>query len=464
MNRRFRIISAIVVLLALGVSVCVRLYAEHAYKKASEAIMAGNYSEAIKFYDSIPFFKDSEERRDEARRLEGEASENEEKYEQALDLFNRHAYSEALKLFQELGTYEESEDKANLCEMAIRRAKENAYAQALEKYENGDYFDAIIQFEVLEDYEDSTKYVERCYDRIRKKLANKFSSGSLFSVAIGEQDLFFTESCDSGQETLQGENFISVSAGGFHVVGLQADGTAKIAGDISWWIEDFHDWKNVLQVSAGYDFVAALLESGKVEIQGYNGSENYKQNQIIECEQWENIVQIDTAYHLLAGIDRSGKIFVTGKGSEQIAEEIERNPGKWKDVVYLAVGGDSVRGAFLVGLKSDGDVVTAGEDGYGIDEAQQWKNITQISAADYHLVGMDEFGNIKAVMNHFPNRDSWADQGCCNFDSWIGVKIVALEAGNGTTLGMSEDGYIYSSGYNHEGQIPANKEWKIPVD
>ena len=102
----------------------------------------------------------------------------------------------------------------------------------------------------------------------------------------------------------------------------------------------------------------------------------------------------------------------------------------------------------MVGLKKDGSVVTAGKTQYGINEAEGWSDMKKISAGDYHLVGLTATGELVAVMNDDPNEKRAYRDACCKFETWPAEEnIVDISAGNGTMLGLSSDGTVYSCGY-----------------
>lgn len=471
-NKYVKCAIVIVPSILLIFAILIRLYAEHTYREATNAVSnatnVNDYKIAADLYGNIYFFKDSTKKKNDAEELAKKAEANIEKaaqnqttYEEAIGLFESGAYSKAMELFLSLGEYKDSKSYTEQCQAAMDRVKRNAYQQAIEAYSNGSYFEAIVQFEVLEDYGNSQDYIEKCYDGLRKAYSTTFSAGSLYSIGIGTENLLVAGDCEYGQNKLEWNNLISVSAGGFYTIGLYEGGSAIIAGDMDWRIDNLRPWEHVLQVTSGFDFAAVLLENGQVEVQGNDEPPDYTSGEFMDYQNWRDIVQIDAGYHLLAGLSRSGKIFVTGKSSPRIRQELAENPEKWENVVAIAVGGDSIHDGFIAGLKADGKVVTAGFDERGIDQAENWSNIKMISAADYHLVGIDEYGTPVAVMNHVEERDGKGDQACCEFEDWDKVKIVAVEAGNGTTLGMAEDGTIYASGYNVQRQRPKNKEWTV---
>ena len=65
----------------------------------------------------------------------------------------------------------------------------------------------------------------------------------------------------------------------------------------------------------------------------------------------------------------------------------------------------------MVGLKSDGTVVTAGNNDYGQCDVNGWYDITQVAAGGWHTVGLKSDGTVVAAGD---NGD-----GQCDVDSWM---------------------------------------------
>jgi alpha-tubulin suppressor-like RCC1 family protein len=107
----------------------------------------------------------------------------------------------------------------------------------------------------------------------------------------------------------------------------------------------------------------------------------------------------------------------------------------------------------VIGLKSNGTIVTAGAVDDGLKEAEQWKQITMISAADYHLIALDENKKIHATMKK-TEKNRKKDLACCELEEWNDYDIVNIEAGNGISIGIDSNGKAYYRGYDYQNQIP----------
>ena len=384
-------------------------------------------------------------------------------YERAIQFEDDGDYYTAIKLYESISDFKDSSDRIRRLRNMPTKDTKNAYEEAINDYNRGNYRKALIEFRIIEDYEKSKEYIDECLRFLRKELSATISAGSLYSAALLEDgEAKFTDNISYGQDELgTDKKYISISAGGYYTIGLCDDGTVSVAGDIPWMKGSPNsDWDHVLQVKSGFDYVVALFEDGTVSFQGQNSDENY--NEILDFEDWDNIVMIDAGYHMVVGLDNNGDVHVTGRNASNIRKELSDSSADWGNIVAVATGGTSKESeGFIVGLKEDGTVITAGKTKNGIKEAEKWKNIKKISAGDYHLVGLTTDNEVLAVMNDNQEDNSTAKYLCCDFSGWPeGVNIMDISAGNGITLGVSSDGILYSCGYNKQRQRPESGEWK----
>lgn len=114
-------------------------------------------------------------------------------------------------------------------------------------------------------------------------------------------------------------------------------------------------------------------------------------------------------------------------------------PG-WTDITRIAVGGDK----FILGLRSDGQVLFAGKNTAGASNVGSWRNIVAVAAGTSHSVGLkadgtvvacgsDEFGQVSGV-------SGWTD-------------ITAIAAFGNFTVGLKKDGTVVACGDNSSGQL-----------
>ena len=112
-------------------------------------------------------------------------------------------------------------------------------------------------------------------------------------------------------------------------------------------------------------------------------------------------------------------------------------PGPHASNPMIAGGGQQT-----VGLKSDGTVVSVGQNNYGQCNVGGWSGIVQVASGFWHTVGLKSDGTVVALGD---NR-----AGECNVDGWSG--IVQVDAGNQHTVGRKSDGTVVAVGQNIYGE------------
>ena len=239
------------------------------------------------------------------------------------------------------------------------------YKQAENLLASGQYREAIAAFERLGEYSDSP---ERVLDIHYKQAENLLASGQYQEAIAAFKNLGnYSDAKERAEQLREGITMRStISAGAFHTVGLQSDGTVVAAGDNVFGQCDVSQWKDIVAVSAGGSHTVGLKSDGTVVAVGSN---------------WTG--QCDVS--------------------------------QWKDVVAVSAGA-----SHTVGLKSDGTVVAAGDNVFGQCDVSQWKDIVAVSAGDDHTVGLQSDGTVVAV--------GWNRDGQCAVSKWKNIKIPAAPA------------------------------------
>ena len=114
----------------------------------------------------------------------------------------------------------------------------------------------------------------------------------------------------------------------------------------------------------------------------------------------------------------------------------DTSPG-WRDIDQVAAGG-----YFMVGLKDEGTVVAVGLNDYGQCNVDDWTDITQVAAGWQHTVGLKSDGIVVAMGDN--------DDGQCNVGNW--TDIIQVAAGHYHTVGRKSDGTVVAVGDNYEEQ------------
>ncbi len=119
------------------------------------------------------------------------------------------------------------------------------------------------------------------------------------------------------------------------------------------------------------------------------------------------------------------------------------NVSGWKNIIDIDAGS-----YYVVGLKSDGTVVATGQNTDGECNVSGWKNIVSVSAGDSHTVGLKSDGTVVATGKN--DGSLWIKGGCCDVSGWR--NIIAVDAGDYHTVGLKSDGTVVATGDNTYGQ------------
>ncbi|WP_160647843.1 RCC1 domain-containing protein, partial [Chengkuizengella marina] len=272
------------------------------------------------------------------------------------------------------------------------------------------------------------------------------------------------EEVDSGLNLSHLDNKLSHIAGdGSHTLALKSDGTVYGIGASNWGQIDVSDWKDIIQVEASIRNTIGLKSNGTVittgrktyfqswtdivqvdiatsNIAGLKSDGTVVVNGLIDSdidilsqiEQWLDIVQVDIRVNSIYGLKSDGTVVATGDSGQKV--------GSWVNIVQISSG---------VGLKSDGTVVT--EDGLFSDDIlniiDSWTDIIQISANNHIIMGLKSNGTVVAA-GEFLNGNS---NDIKKFESW--TNIVQISTGTDHAVGLRSDGTLVAVGESFYGQI-----------
>ena len=192
-----------------------------------------------------------------------------------------------------------------------------------------------------------------------------------------------------------------------------------------------------MSVAVGRNIDAILNKDGTVQIIGYE-----EFNWLGDCADWADIVQIsmgvgELSYAYMLGVRQDGTVLTAGRAYG------EGHPiHKWTEIIKVAASGQ-----LDLGLKQSGTVVTNPESAAApeIQAAaviESWENITDISAGKNHFVGVKADGTVVATGDN--------SYGQCDVQDW--TDIVSVSAGDWFTLGLKKDGTVVAVGKNDDGQ------------
>lgn len=238
---------------------------------------------------------------------------------------------------------------------------------------------------------------------------------------------------------------------GWHTVGLKSDGTVVAVGENTYGQCNVQSWTDIVlpgQLTAKpkdmppadqqtqYDAAEKLLadgETAKAAI-AFGKLGDYKDAHDRSFACWRSLNRYDTidaTSDCTVGIQSDGSVITAG-------EEF----GHWYKTKEWSVVDLAAKGTNILGLQTDGTVVSEGWNDYGQMEVDTWTDIVDISASRTHSVGLKTNGKVvTAGMNRL---------GQCDVDNWN--NIVSVSAGYSCTIGLKKDGTVIFTGDNSSGQ------------
>ena len=219
---------------------------------------------------------------------------------------------------------------------------------------------------------------------------------------------------------------ITAVSGSYHAVGLRANGTVVAVGSKDNGRCDVADWKDIVAVSSGGFHTVGLKADGTVVA---SGSNRHGQCDVAD---WKDVVAIAAGSRHTAGLKADGTLLRTGERFHST---------HWKDIVAMAVAG--VHDCVL-GLKSDGTVVVAGDDElsrYDVDypmcvEVRRWTDIVAIASSIGGVIGLKADGTVVSTKI------------CWTFDvgdvaNWRDIVAVAVHYDR--AVGLRADGTVVAT-------------------
>lgn len=150
----------------------------------------------------------------------------------------------------------------------------------------------------------------------------------------------------------------------------------------------------------------------------------------------------------VVGVKTNGTVVAAGNNNN-----LQCNVSGWEDIVAVCAGR-----YHTAGLKTDGTVVATKIPFYNGSHEQinfsqcdvsAWKDIVAISAGELHTVGLKSDGTVVAVGSNEYDQ--------CEVGGW--TDIVAVSAGHIHTVGLKADGTVVATGSNSYGQCNVSS-WK----
>ena len=146
--------------------------------------------------------------------------------------------------------------------------------------------------------------------------------------------------------------------------------------------------------------------------------------------------------NVIAAVAKDGTIVSVG-----LPEDLKREVDKWTGMKGICVHIDKFGARFVIGLKENGTVVSAGDQGKGWTNVSSWRDIKQIAVGHLHTVGLKNDGTVVvAIEGEKPHHYITGYEG--SVKDW--EKITAIAADTRITIGLCEDGNIKcATSYDH---------------
>ena len=346
------------------------------------------------------------------------------KYNEAIKLMDAGEYKTAIARFEKLNGHKDSKEKITECKNILN---ENKYNDAFKKYNDGNMAESLPIFFEMIDYKDSKSIIKESADKLKTRIA----TGSEHSVGLkADGTVVAVGHNEYGQCNVQDwTDIIAISAGSFHTVGLKANGTVVATGLGSNGECDVSDWANIIAISAGNDHTVGLKSDGTVVVAGDEDGE-------LDFSNWTNITAIAAGYFDTYGVKSDGTVVTTNK------YETEK-VGSWTNIKDISAY------MHVIALSNDGNVFATEHGRYGEGSATEWKNIIAIYAGSHHTVAINEIGSVGFV---------GINGGKCNFDGWS--EIIAISSARDHTIGLKADGSVIATGETKNGKCDV-QEWNL---
>ena len=256
-----------------------------------------------------------------------------------------------------------------------------------------------------------------CFDQ------NKIAAGYAHSVAIINEGRVVSvgiNNADGRLNTEDWEGIVSVKAGTSHTVGLHFDGTAEAVGNNDYGQCEVSSWTDIVSISTGYNHTVGLKNDGTVVATGDN---SYAQ---CEVEKWDDIILIEAGVYHTLGLKSDGTVVAAGNNSYG-----QCNVGTWEDIVDLAAGY-----YHSIGLKSDGSLVAIGDNTYGQCRVEHINNVKDLACGEVYTLMLKTDGSTEIIgktAEYQPSVGEWQN-------------ITAISAANNHSMGLTEYGEIVEAG------------------
>lgn len=409
-------------------------YAEGEYKREIQ-----DWDGAIRAFELAENYSDSSQQISATYYTEGETKRDSQDADGAVAAFEKAAnYSDSSQQIESIVL----EKKRSYYDLGMSKQSEKNWAEAIQAFEVADdYSDAISQkkeccyqygLELLNtDILLAKSYFMKCGVSdarareqifiINRKTKDRIATGGYHVVGLNSDGTvvsYGSSVADDGEiETSGWTDIVAVYASSRSTFGIKKDGTVVAVGNKEEGNQDVSSWKDIVSISPYYVHTIGLKSNGTVLSAGYKG---YKGNDgRLNVSNWSNIVSAETGYNHSVGLRSDGTVVAVGASGNNRGQ---LKTEEWTDIVAIAAGSHCT-----FGLKSDGTVVGTGE-GNKVEEVSEWTDIVDI-AAGHGVAGLKVDGTVVTSGSGFWDADSWTD-------------IVGIKAYDSSLIGLKKDGTV----------------------
>lgn len=192
-------------------------------------------------------------------------------------------------------------------------------------------------------------------------------------------------------------------------------------------------------IAAGDWHILSLRDDGTVLAAGNND-----QGQC-EVDDWTDVAAVYAGDVSSAGLTVDGSVYFAG------AKSLEEGVSSWRDITQLAVSS-----SYVLGLKKDGTVISAGTNSNGNCEVGDWKDIESIWICAGVSFGITSDGTLK-VAGELIGQEALLDE----VRQWTDLQqIVVRQQAESTFYGLKQDGTVICAGQCAEEEREEVKPWK----
>jgi alpha-tubulin suppressor-like RCC1 family protein len=210
------------------------------------------------------------------------------------------------------------------------------------------------------------------------------TTGAFHTVGLRADGTVVATCCNAaGQCNISDwSDIIAVSAAGHsHTAGLRADGTV-VSTSVTINIA-MSGWNDIITISAAENYVAGVRSDGTVIL-----SEGHWSN--FDVSDWYNIVAVEASAFFVVGLKSNGSVVTAAYQGERTPPIEAPDLSGWSDIVNISSGG-------IMGIKSDGTVVSLRSFTEFLNSPTDWHNITNISATNSNIIGLTAEGTVEVI-------------------------------------------------------------------